>query len=118
MLLPETLEGHMTVKTDVKKAIQQLESLCQSYEKEPYSGLANLEETVTQLSSEVQSLDLASDQVLKQDLSLLESALARLTSMLSQKQVTLAKQVQEIKIHQRALNAYAQVANNNLLSLA
>jgi hypothetical protein len=42
----------------------------------------------------------------------------KLSSVLSVQQETLARQVQEIHLHQRALQAYARVANNNLGSMA
>jgi len=107
----------MTVKDIVKEAILKLESLCESYEKESSVELEDLEETVTHLSHEVQAIDLASDQILKTDLGTLQNALVKLSSVLNMQQETLARQVQEIHLHQRALHAYARVANNNLVSM-
>ncbi len=108
----------MAVKDIVKEAILKLESLCESYEKESRVELEDLEETVVHLSHEVQAIDLASDQTLKTELGTLQSALVKLSSMLNLQQETLARQVQEIHLHQRALHAYARVANNNLGSMA
>jgi hypothetical protein len=107
----------MAIKDTVKKAIHDLESLCKVYEKDTLLGLEDLEETVTHLGHEVQEIDLASDQILKGDLNILQNALVKLSSVLNVQQETLARQVQEIHLHQRALNAYAHVANHNLCSL-
>lgn len=106
----------MTIDT-VKKTIQKLESLCASYETPPHMKLEDLEETVLHLSNEVQMLDIASDQTLKKELSILESALAKLSSMLKQQQESIEQHVKEIHLQQRALSAYARVANNNLGSI-
>lgn len=103
----------MTVKATVKKAIKALESLCESYEKNPLHKFEDLEETVIHLSHEVQALDLASDQNLKKELNTLQSALLKLSSVLKQQQEGLERHVNEIHVHQRALHAYACVANNN-----
>jgi|GEM_PF-3962364 len=108
----------MAIKDVVKEAILKLEFLCESYEKESRVELEDLEETVTHLSHEVQAIDLASDQTLKTDLGTLQTALVKLSSVLSVQQETLARQMQEIHLHQRALQAYARVANNNLGSMA
>jgi hypothetical protein len=107
----------MAVKDNVKKVIHDLESLCQAYEKETLTELEDLEETVTHLSQEVQTIDLASDQILKGDLNILQNALVKLSSVLNTQQEALARQLQEIHLHQRALNAYAHVANHNLCAL-
>lgn len=104
----------MTVKDTVKKAIQKLESLCESYEKDPLVKFDDLEETVVHLRHEVQTLDLASDQTLKKELNTLQSALVKLSTLLKDQQENLERQVHEIHLHQRALHAYARVANNNL----
>lgn len=108
----------MAVQDIVKEAILKLESLCDSYEKGTFVQFEDLEEAVTHLNQEVQAIDLASDQTLKTDLGMLQSALVKLSSVLNVQQETLARQVQEIHLHQRALQAYAHVANNNLGSLA
>ncbi len=107
----------MTVTDIVKEAILKLESLCESYEKESRVELEDLDDTVTHLSHEVQAIDLASDQTLKKDLGVLQNTLVKLSSVLNVQQETLARQVQEIHLHQRALQAYAHVANNNLVSM-
>lgn len=112
-----TKEGLMTVKETVKTTIQKLETLCESYETDTLEEIVDIEETVTHLSHEVQTLDLASDQILKKDLNKLQSALSKLTSALRNKQEILGRQVQEIHLHQRALLAYAMVANNNEYSV-
>ncbi len=104
----------MTVKDTVKKAIIKLESLCDSYEKDPFVKLEEFEKTVTHLSQEVQTLNLASDQKLKTELNTLQSTLLKLSSVLKHQQENLERQVQEIHVHQRALHAYARVANNNV----
>jgi len=103
----------MTVKDTVKTTIQKLETLCESYESDTLEEIENIEETVTSLSHEVQTIDIASDQVLKKDLNKLQTALSKLTSVLRNQQETLGRQVQEIHLHQRALLAYAMVANSN-----
>lgn len=108
----------MTVKDAVKGTILKLESMCDSYKKSPIVELVDLEKTVSNLSEEVQNLDLASDQTLKTELSSLQGALQRLSTILKSQQENLDRQVQEIHLHQRALNAYSKVANNNLGSLA
>lgn len=108
----------MAVKETVKTAITKLQSLCESYEKNPFVKLEDLEQTVENLSHEVQSLDLASDQILKRELNTLQSALAKLSSVLKDQQENLERQVHEICLHQRALHAYSSVANNNLTSMA
>lgn len=103
----------MKVKDTVKSTIQKLEFLCESYENDTLDEIENIEETVTTLSQEVRMINIASDQMLKKDLNTLQSALAKLTSALRKQQEILGKQVQEIHVHQRALHAYAMVANNN-----
>jgi hypothetical protein len=108
----------MKVKETVKKTIHQLESLCKIYEKDPLLELNDLEETVMHLSYEVQSVDLASDQTLKTDLSTLQNALGKLSGLLKNQQDKLAHQANELNLQQRALHAYAKVANNNLGSFA
>lgn len=108
----------MTVKDTVKSTITKLESFCASYEKSPFLRLEDLEETVTYLSHQVQTLDLASDQPLKTELNTLQSILLKLSSVLKEQQQNIERQTREINVHQRALHAYAQVANNNLGSLA
>ncbi len=112
------LEGPLTVKDTVKNAILKLESLCASFEKDSLVEFEDLEETVTHLSHEVQAINLASDQTLKKDLGALQNALVKFSSVLSVQQEALARKVQEIHLHQRALHAYAEVANNNVGSLA
>lgn len=107
----------MTVKDTVKKAILKLESLCESYEKDPFVKLEELEETVTHLSQEVQTLNLASDQNLKTELNTLQCALLKLSCVLKEQQENLERQVQEICLHQRALHAYARVANSNQMAV-
>lgn len=106
----------MTIDT-VKKTILKLESLCASYEAPPYMKLEDLEESVIHLNNEVQMLDIASDQTLKQELSVLECALAKLSSVLRKQQESIEQHVKEILLQQRALSAYARVANNNLGSV-
>lgn len=106
----------MTIKNTVKTAILKLESLCESYEKDPFIKLEELEKTVIHLSQEVQTLNLASDQNLKTELNTLQSALLKLSCVLKEQQENLERQVQEIYIHQRALHAYARVANSNQCS--
>jgi cob(I)alamin adenosyltransferase len=108
----------MIIKDLVKEATLKLSSLYESCQKEPLVELTSLEETVTHLSQQVQDIDLASDQILKTDLNTLQSALLKLGSMLSTQQETLARQVEEIHLHQLALHAYARVANHNLGSIA
>jgi len=108
----------MKVKDTVKRTIHQLESLCEIYEKDPLMELNDLEETVMYLSHEVQAVDLASDQTLKTDLSTLQNALGKLSFLLKNQQDKLAHRANEFNLHQRALHAYAKVANNNLGSFA
>ena len=108
----------MTVKETVKETILKLENLCESYEKESVIEFHDLEEAVVHLSNEVQTINIASDQLLKRDLGMLQSALGKLSSVLSIQQENLARQAQGLHLHQRALNAYAQVANNNLGAMA
>lgn len=108
----------MPIKDTVKTAIKKLESLCESYEQNPLIKLEDLEKTVTHLSHEVQSLDLAADQILKTELNTLQSVLAKLSSVLREQQEALDQRVQELHLHQRALHAYARVANNNAGSFA
>jgi len=107
----------MTIDT-VKKTILKLESLCESYETPAYIKLEDLEETVVHLSHAVQMIDIASDNTLKTELSILESALAKLSSVLKKQQESIEHHVKEIHLQQRALYAYARVANNNLGSMA
>ncbi len=108
----------MPVKDTVKKAIKKLEMLCESYEKDPLGKFDDLDQTVTHLSYEVQTLDLASDITLKKELNTLQSALLKLSSVLKERQENIERQVNEIHVHQRALHAYARVANNNMESFA
>ena|ERR1700722_437860 len=108
----------MTIKDIVKKETLKLESLCESYEKDSLVKLEDLEKTVIHLSHEVQALDLASDQTLKIELNTLQSALLKLSSVLEKQQENLSRRVKEINLHQRALHAYARVANNNVGSFA
>lgn len=103
----------MTVDT-VKETILKLESLCNSYDTSAHIRLEDLEETVLQLSHEVQSVDLASNQTLKAELTILESALAKLSLLLKKQQENIEHHVKEIHLQQRALYGYARVANNNL----
>lgn len=107
----------MTIDT-VKNTILKLESLCESYEVPTYIRLEDLEQTVVHLSHEVQMIDIASDNTLKIELSILEKALAKLSSVLTKQQESIEHHVKEIHLQQRALYAYARVANNNLGSLA
>ncbi len=106
----------MTVKDTVIKTISELESLCACYEKDPFVQLEDLEETVFHLREEIQTLDLAADQTLKKELNTLQTVLLKLSSLLQEQQENIERQVQEIYVHQRALRAYARVANNNVLS--
>ena len=106
----------MKVKDTVKNAILKLESLCESYEKDPFVKLEELEKTVIRLSQEVQTINLASDQNLKTELNTLQCALLKLSSVLKVQQENFERQVQEIHVHQRALHAYARVANSNQCS--
>lgn len=108
----------MAINETMKTAITKLQSICETYEKSPYSKLQDLEQTVENLSHEVQSLDLASDSILKRDLNTIQGALEKLSSVLKDQQINLERQVQEIGLHQKALRAYSSVANNNLTSLA
>lgn len=101
----------------VKSTILQLESLCESYDTPTHIKLEDLEETVLHLSQEVQMLDLAADQILKKELSILESTLAKLSLVLKKHQDSIEHHVNEIRLQQRALSAYARVANNNLGSI-
>ena len=103
----------MTIDT-VKQTILKLESLCSSYDTSEHIKLEDLEETVLQLNHEVQRLDLASDQTLKAELTILESALAKLSLLLKKQQESIERHVKEIHLQQRALYGYARVANNNL----
>lgn len=103
---------------NIKKTISRLEFLCNSYETPDHINLEDLEETVLNLSHEVQRLDLASDQTLKKELSILENALAKLSSLLKKQQESIEYHVREINLQQRALYAYARVANNNLGAFA
>ena len=106
----------MKVKDTVKNAILKLESLCESYERDPFIKLEELEKTVHDLSQEVQTINLASDQNLKTELNTLQSALLKLSFVLKQQQENFDRQVHEIHLHQRALHAYASVANSNQCS--
>lgn len=107
----------MTIDT-VKETILKLESLCESYDVPAHIKLEDLEEAVVHLSHEVQSLDLASDQTLKTELSMLERALANFSLILKKQQESIERHVKEIHLQQRAIYAYAHVANNNLGSMA
>ena len=106
----------MKVKDTVKSAILKLESLCESYERDPFIKLEELEKTVHDLSQEVQTINLASDQNLKTELNTLQSALLKLSSVLKQQQENFDRQVHEIHLHQRTLHAFARVANSNQCS--
>lgn len=103
----------MAIET-IKQTILKLESLCASYETPTDIKLEDLEETVLHLSHEVQRIDIASDQTLKVELSILEGALEKLSSVLKKQQESIEHHVKEIHLQQRALSAYARVANNNL----
>lgn len=108
----------MAIKDLVKETTVQLNSLCESYEKKPLLALDSLKETVCHLSQEVQAVDIASDQLLKKDLNTLQSALQKLSSVITAQQEVLSHQMEEFHLHQLALQAYARVANHNLDSLA
>src|SRR5438876_2171349 len=88
-------ENHMTIDT-VKNTISRLESLCLSYDDPDHVKLEDLEEAVFHLSHEVQNMDLASDQNLKGELSLLERALANLSSALKKQQESIEHHVKAI----------------------
>ncbi|EKE10448.1 MAG: hypothetical protein ACD_16C00033G0010 [uncultured bacterium] len=103
----------MTVKDTVKNTITKLENLRASYEKNPFLKLDDLDQTVDHLSQEVQAINLAADQNLKTELNILQSSMLKLFSVLKEQQKNLEKQAQELSVHQRALQAYASVANNN-----
>ena|SRR3990167_880413 len=103
----------MTVTDSVKSTISKLESLCASYESNPFLKLEDLDQTVDHLSQEVQSIDLAADKNLKTELSTLQSSMRKLFSVLKEQQLKLEKQAHELSVHQQALQAYASVANNN-----
>lgn len=101
----------------IKNTIAKLESLCESFNVPAHVKLEDLEESVLHLSHEVQGLDLAADQTLKSELSILENALANLSSLLKKQQENLDLHMKEIHLQQRTLYAYARVANNNLGSV-
>lgn len=103
----------MTVETTIKKVMEELESLCASYENTSLQKLEDFEETVVHLSYEVRRLDLASDQTLKKELNTLQNTLSKLSFILNEQKQNLEQRVQQICLHQRALYAYACVANNN-----
>jgi hypothetical protein len=103
----------MTVKETVKSTISKLESLCAFYENSSLFEFDDLDETVVHLSQEVQSINLAADNNLKTDLNTLQGSLLKLFSVIKEQQKALEKQAQDIHVHQRALQAYASVANNN-----
>lgn len=98
---------------NIKQIISTLEVLCSSYEAPVQVNLEDLEQTVLGLSQEMQLLDLAADQPLKQELSLLESSLAKLALILQKQQKNIEHHVKEIGLQQRTVCAYARVANNN-----
>jgi len=106
----------MTIEA-VKNTILKLESLCESFETPSHMKLDDLEEMVVHLSHEVERLDLASDQSLKKELSVLECALEKLSSALKKQQKNIESHVNKLDLQQRALYAYARVANNNLGSV-
>lgn len=106
----------MTIER-IKNTITKLESLCEVFNIPAHVTLEDLEESVLDLSNEVQLLDLAADQTLKSELSVLESALAKLSSLLKKQQENIELHVKEIHLQQRTLYAYARVANNNLGSV-
>lgn len=102
----------------IKNTITKLESLYEIFNMPAHLKLEDLEESVLHLSNEVQCLDLAADQTLKKELSVLENALANLSSLLKKQQENIEVHVKEIHHQQRTLSAYARVANNNLGSIA
>lgn len=104
----------MEISSLVQEASQKLHSLCESYESQPLVQLSDLEETVKDLEQKVQAIDLASDQSLKKELNGLQSILLKFTTILDAQKEALSHQMEEIHMHQLALQAYAQVANHNL----
>lgn len=103
----------MTVKDSVKNTITKLDALRASYENDPFVKLEDLDKTVGHLSQKVQTINLAADQNLKTELNTLQSSILKLFSVLKEQQKNLEKQAQGLSVHQRALQAYASVANNN-----
>src|SRR5438552_12016 len=101
----------------IKSTLSKLESLCEVFDIPAHIKLEDLEESVLHLSNEVQRLDLAADQTLKKELSMLENALEKLSSLLKKQQESIEFHVKEIHLQQRTLYAYARVANNNLGSV-
>jgi hypothetical protein len=99
---------------NIKKVVSKLEILCSSYEAPVQANLEDLEQTVLDLSQEMQCLDLASDQPLKEELGILEHSLAKLSLALKKQQENIEYHVKEISLQQRTVCAYARVANNNL----
>jgi hypothetical protein len=102
---------------NVKDTISKLEFLCKSYDAPVDIKLEDVEEAVSHLSHEVQSIDIASDHTLKGELSVLERALSNLSLILKRQQDNIDYHVKELHLQQRALHAYAHVANNNFGSI-
>lgn len=97
----------------VKATIDQVASLCKNLEEGKTIGIEDLEGRVDELSREFTTLDLASDDGVKGDLVALNSMLESLWSCMRSLQEKLMSQMDDITVHQQALQAYSRVANSN-----
>lgn len=97
----------------VKETINHIATICKSVEEGHTVEIDDIEDRVNELSHEFNSLNLASEEQVKGDLVALSSMLGTLWRCMGSLQEKLMSQMDEITVHQQALQAYSRVANSN-----
>lgn len=97
----------------VKETIDQVADACKCIEDGQTVEIDHIEDRVNELSREFTSLNLASEEQVKGDLMALNTMLESLWRCMGSLQEKLMSQMDEITVHQQALQAYSRVANSN-----
>ena len=104
------------VSQKIKSAIDLASETYQSLLSKDNLDLDSIEAHVQQLSLEISSLDLATQNDVKGDLKALDSMLEMIGSSIGSLQNELSRKMSELNAHKRAFNAYARVVNNNAMA--
>ena len=104
------------VSQKIKSAIDLASETYQSLLSKDNLDLDSIEAHVQQLSLEISSLDLASQDDVKGELKNLDSMLEKIGSSIGSLQNELSRKMSELNAHKRAFNAYARVVNNNAIA--
>lgn len=97
----------------VKQTIDHVATICKHVEEGQTVEITDIESRVDELSREFNSLNLASEDQVKGDLIALSTMLETLWRCMGSLQEKLMSQMDEITVHQHALQAYSRVANSN-----